>query len=73
MRHIVVLPIDSGDPSNRYRLSPRAVRQQLGELVFLSADELLLPDVGRVADYGSQFRHRYRCVVGWHFAERLLF
>jgi hypothetical protein len=25
MRHIVVLPIDSGDPSNRHRLSPRAV------------------------------------------------
>jgi hypothetical protein len=24
MRHIVVLPIDSGDPSNSHRLSPRA-------------------------------------------------
>ena len=26
MRHIVVLPNDSGDPSNRHRLSPRAAK-----------------------------------------------
>jgi len=29
MRHIVVLPNDSGDPSNRHRLSPRAVNLEV--------------------------------------------
>jgi membrane fusion protein (multidrug efflux system) len=31
MQHIVVLPIASGDPSNRLRLSPRAARAQLSQ------------------------------------------